>query len=162
MTNTVTVINQPAPPENVREKISALEAAILKIPGTVYGDQPDCPLKHSFGDGIYAREIFTPAGKVIVTKIHKFAHPFFLLKGKCIVVTEEGQKLLEAPYYGMTPAGCKRALYIIEDVTWVTVHPVDILEDGTTETDLDKIEAKIIEKEFPVIQQNIVEQLEEG
>jgi len=131
--------------KELRDKIVTLEKAILDIPGTTYGDQ--FPLKHSFGDGLYAREIQTPAGQIIVTKIHRFAHPFFLLKGKAIIVTEEGEKTIEAPYWGITPAGTKRALYIVEDVIWVTVHRVNIKENGTTEQDLKSIEKDIIELE---------------
>lgn len=127
--------------EELRGKIVALEEAILKIPGTTYGDQSDLPLKHSFGDGVYVREIFAPAGKLIVTKIHKKDHPYFILKGKVSVLTEEGPVLLEAPYYGITPAGTKRVCYIHEDVLWVTVHV-------TEKTDLQEIEEEVIAKDF--------------
>ena len=118
-----------------------LQEAILKIPGTTIGDQADMPLHHSFGEGIYVREIFMPAGKLVISKIHKKAHPYFVLKGVLSVLTEEGPKLIRAPYYGMTPAGTKRVLYIHEDTVWITVHATD-------ETDIEKIEEEIIAKNF--------------
>ena len=37
------------------------------------------PLKHSFADGCYIREVFNPKEEIIVTKIHKVSHPFFLI-----------------------------------------------------------------------------------
>ena len=127
--------------KGIRNGIANLEDAILARPGTVYGDQPDMPLKHSFGENLYVREIFAPKGKIIVTKLHKKAHPFFLLKGVVSVLTDEGPRLIEAPYYGITPAGTKRAIYIHEDTVWVTVH-------ATEEKDLIKIEEDIIAKDY--------------
>ena len=35
------------------------------------------PVKNSFADGCYIREIFNPAGELLITKIHKKEHPFF-------------------------------------------------------------------------------------
>jgi len=127
--------------KELRDKIVTLEKAILDIPGTVYGDQPDCPLKHSFGDGLYVREIYNPANHLIVTKIHKKAHPFFLLKGKMSILTDEGVKIIEAPFYGITPPNTKRVIYTHSEITFVTVH-------ATNETDIEKIEEEIISKDF--------------
>ena len=80
----------------------------------------------------FVREIFNPKGAWIITKIHKVAHPFFLLHGEMSIVTEDGVKRIKAPYHGMTPAGTKRLIFVHEDVVFVTVH-------ATKETDLDKI-----------------------
>jgi len=80
------------------------------------------PLKHSFGNGCYIREITMPANQIIVSKIHKYTHPYFILKGEVSVLTEDGPVRLKAPYYGMTPAGTQRLLYIHEETVWVTVH----------------------------------------
>jgi len=44
------------------------------------------------------------------------------LKGEVSVLTEDGPVRLKAPYYGMTPAGTQRLLYIHEETVWVTVH----------------------------------------
>ena len=62
----------------------------------VYDDKAStkvCPLKHTFSDGIYVREITIPAGMFIVGKIHKHDHPNFLLKGKVVVVTEDRREV---------------------------------------------------------------------
>ena len=129
--------------EEFRQAIVEAESQIKKMPG-VYIDKDTeeiCPLKHSFGDGIYVREIFNPKGALIITKIHKKTHPFFLLKGKMMIATEAGVVTLEAPYQGMTKAGTKRAIYALEDVTFVTVH-------ATNKTDLDEIEEEIISNNF--------------
>jgi len=99
------------------------------------------PLKHSFADGCYIREIFNPKGELLVTKIHKVSHPFFLLKGDMTILMEDGIKRIRAPHYGITPAGTKRIIYCHEDCIFVTVH-------ATKLTDIDKIEEEVIAKDF--------------
>ena len=99
------------------------------------------PLKHSFADGCYIREIFNPKGELLVTKIHKVSHPFFLMKGDMTILMEDGIKRIKAPHYGITPAGTKRIIYCHEDCIFVTVH-------ATKLTDIDKIEEEVIAKDF--------------
>ena len=105
------------------------------------GSEKSNPVKHSFADGCYIREIFNPAGELIVTKIHKKEHPFFLMKGKMTILTENGFEYREAPYYGITYPGTKRVIYAHTDCLFVTVHV-------TNETDLEKIEEEVIAKDF--------------
>ena len=87
------------------------------------------PLKHSFADGLYAREIFNPKGELIITKIHKVNHFYFLLKGDMSIMTENGPVRIKAPHYGVTKAGTKRIIYTHEECVFVTVH-------ATKETDI--------------------------
>ncbi len=98
-----------------------------------------CPLKHTFSDGIYVREIFIPAGMFIVGKIHKHDHPNFLLKGEVIVVTEDGTEELVGPLSIISKAGTKRALYAKTDLVWTTVHA-----NPTNTEDLKELEKEII------------------
>lgn len=122
-----------------REAMTKIQNKIDEMPGVMHGN---CfPLEHKFGDGLYVREIFMPKGMLIVSKIHKFTHPYFVLKGKCSVLTEEGIIRIQAPFYGMTKAGTKRILYIHEDSVWVTVH-------ATEEKDVEKIEEHIVTTDF--------------
>ena len=126
--------------EYIRNGILKVEEKLSNMPGAIiWHDNDDSllPLKHIFVDGAYVREIFMPAGTLLTSKIHKKRHPYFVLKGKCSVLTDEGVQKIEAPFYGITEPGTKRVLYINEDTTWVTVHV-------TEETDLDKIEKEII------------------
>jgi hypothetical protein len=78
---------------------------------------------------------------LIVTKIHKITHPYFILKGEVSVLTEEGVVRLKAPYSGITKAGTKRIVYVHEDTIWITVHV-------TNETDIAKIEEQVIAKDY--------------
>lgn len=83
------------------------------------------PVKHTFIGGCYVREIFNPKGELIVTKIHKKAHPFFLLKGEMSILTEKGVKRIKAPYSGVTLIGTRRIIFTHEPCVFVTVHAVD-------------------------------------
>ena len=99
------------------------------------------PLKETFLDRQYIREIFNPAGQIIVTKIHKVEHPFFLLQGEMSIITEKGEEHISAPYYGVTTVGTKRIIYTHTDCTFVTIHPTEL-------KDTDKIEEEVIAKNY--------------
>lgn len=117
-----------------REKIIIFQRILESIPGSVKGNSDLCPLKHSFADGIYVREIFIPKGTFVVGKIHKHAHPNFLLKGKVSVYTEQNKlEVLEAPLSMISAPGTKRVVYAHEDSVWVTVH-ANPEEDRDVET----------------------------
>lgn len=126
-----------------REDIVEFEKNFAILPIAVSGAELDklCPLKHTFVDGAYVREIFMPKGTLLTSKIHKIKHPYFIMQGKCSVLTDKGVQHIQAPYHGITEPGTKRVLYIHEDTIWITVHV-------TKETDLKKIEEQIIAKNF--------------
>lgn len=128
--------------EESRERIMEFQEILSQSEGAVFGDSDLCPLKHSFADGQYVREMFIPKGVVIVGKIHKHSHPNFLLKGKVSVFTEQdGVQELEAPLSMVSSPGTKRVVYAHEDTIWITVHK-------TNSTDLVEIEEEIISKNF--------------
>ena len=99
------------------------------------------PIKHTFAGGCYIREIFNPAGLLLVTKIHKKEHPFFLMKGKMSILTEDGIKTVEAPHNGITPPGTKRVIFTHEDCVFITVH-------ATNKTTPEEVEEDVIAKDF--------------
>lgn len=118
------------------------------MPGAVFGDSAQLPLKHYFADGVYVREIFIPKGYVLTGKIHKHVHPNFLMQGSVIVVTEHGgREHLKAPLCMISQAGTKRAVLALEDTIWVTVH-----HNPEGETDLEKLEEWIIAKDYTALQ----------
>lgn len=138
----------PAPSKKiveVRDKIVAFETELAKHPEAFFGDTDNMPLRHSFADGCYVREIFIPKGMIYVGKIHKFSHPRFLLAGTLLVCTESGgAEYMRAPSYMITPAGTKRIGVALEDTIIVTVHVTD-------ETDIDKIEDYVIARNYEEI-----------
>ena len=126
-----------------RENIMTLENQITDIEGTLVGKELHelNPVKHSFADGCYIREIFNPAGLLLVTKIHKKKHPFFLMKGKMSILTENGVQHVEAPHHRITYPGTKRVIYTHTDCIFVTVH-------ATESTNIEEIEEAVIAKDF--------------
>lgn len=86
----------------------------------------ECPIKHRFVPGMYIREIFMPAGSVIISATHKQTHPFVISIGLVRVVSEhEGAVEYAAPFTGITQAGTRRLLYTVTDCIWTTFHPTD-------------------------------------
>lgn len=109
-------------------------------------EQTECPVRERLVGGQYLRECTMPAGILVVSKMHKCEHPFFVTKGKVSVFTEgQGWELIEAPFTGITKPGTKRILYTHEDTVWTTVHRTD---KGSIEEVVDDIivNDKILEK----------------
>ena len=121
-----------------REKISDLEQDIIDAghtPGEVMHKAN--PVKHTFAGGCYIREIYNPANELIITKIHKKEHPFFLMKGEMSILTEEGIQHIHAPYQGVTKPGTKRAIYTHEECIFITVH-------ATENTNIEDVEEEVV------------------
>jgi hypothetical protein len=128
----------------IREKILTFENRLSQIPGAFLGDNDCCPLKHTYADGVYVREIFIPKGLMIVGKIHRHSHPNFLMQGEVSVLTEEGAQRIKAPLSMISPAGTKRVVYTHADTVWITVHV-------TEKTDLTEIEEQIIAPSYEAL-----------
>jgi len=145
---------QKSPPlKAMIDKMLEFESVLGSMPGAKFDDDA-CPLKHTFTDGLYIREMRAPKGMLNVSKLHKTTHPYFILKGEFSVLTENGMKRIKAPYTGITKAGTKRIVYFHEDTTWITVHP-----NPNNETDLEKIEDELIAKNYEELPENIRENI---
>lgn len=122
-----------------REGVTEFEKHLSLQEEAFFGDSEYCPLKHSFSDGIYVREIAIPEGTYIVGKLHKHSHPNFLLSGTVDVVTEFGKETLTGPLSMISEAGTKRALHAITPLVWITVHA-----NPTNTQDLKELEKIVI------------------
>ena len=122
-----------------RENISDLEKSITEAEGGMTGEvlHTTNPVKHSFAGGCYVREIYNPANELIITKIHKKEHPFFLMKGEMSILTEDGIEHIKAPYQGITKVGTKRAIYTHEECIFITVH-------ATGNTSIEDVEEEVV------------------
>lgn len=117
----------------IGEKIDRIEAVLSTCP------QLDHQMVHRFTPGMYLRQITMPAGSIYTSKIHKTEHPYFVMSGLVSVMREDGTwQHIKAPHVGITKTGTRRVLAVHEDTVWITAH-------ATEETDLDKIEEKVIE-----------------
>jgi hypothetical protein len=131
--------------EQIRERILAMESAMRSVEASGGGatSQLDelMPLKHLFAPGAYGRQITVPAGHWVIGKIHKHAHLNFVMKGRCVVLTEEGPMVIQAPFSFVSSVGTKRVVLALEELVWATVHLTD-------KTDLEQIEDEVIAKSY--------------
>jgi hypothetical protein len=80
-------------------------------------------LSHLFADGLYGRIITMPANTLVMTCVHKVENITTVVTGKCEVVRPDGtRETIIAPAFFVTPANTERAVYVIEESTWITVH----------------------------------------
>jgi quercetin dioxygenase-like cupin family protein len=138
---TVHATNEALSTTEYREKITAVEKRMRALPGVMIGNS--APLEHTFAQGMYVRKIIMPPGYIVVTKIHKFSHPAFILKGTLTIIEEGGARTVSAPAQFITPAGTKRLVICHDEVVWVTVHL-----NETEERDTDKLEDMLTAKTF--------------
>lgn len=110
-----------------QKQILELEATCKKQ------EQVDVLVEHFFANGVYARQMYLPAGIVGVGKIHRFENICVVSKGKVRVTTDEGSEVITAPATFVGKAGVKRVLLAIEDTIWTTFHT-------SLDDDLEKIE----------------------
>ena len=109
----------------------------------VKGDSEVFPLKHTFTDGVYIRQMSMEKDSFVIGKIHKHNHVWFLLTGHIVVVDENDSVEHIAPCYVEAPAGSKRVIYAHEDSVWVNVHA-----NPTNTQDLEELESLIIAKDY--------------
>jgi quercetin dioxygenase-like cupin family protein len=129
-----------------KEEISKLEELLInnsKDLRIVVGDSEVFPLKHTFVDGVYIREMGMKADTFVISKIHNLKHAWFLMKGRLTVLTDEETKEYIAPCYVVAKPGAKRVIYAHEDSTFVTVHP-----NPNNEENLELIEPNLVSKSF--------------
>lgn len=93
---------------------------------------------HRFAPGVYARELFIPAGQMIVGKPHKTEHLNIISGGTISYATVDGFNTVSAPYTFTSKAGIQKVVYAHTDTTWTTIHPTD-------ETDLVKLEHELVD-----------------
>ena len=108
-----------------RKKIETLEKALLinNDPHIVKGNTKFFPLKHSFSEGVYIREMLMEKDGMIIGKLHKYSHTWFLMQGEIMVATDHGTDVYIAPCYVNAPAGAKRVIRALEDSVFINVHP---------------------------------------
>ena len=97
------------------------------------------PLTHTFSDGVYAREIFMPKGMIVIGHVHRTKHLNIVSTGKARVFYDGEMHEITAPYTFESEAGVRKALFILEDMFWTTIHVTD-------ETNQDKLDDILIDK----------------
>lgn len=131
----ITILDNPS--DEMRGRIAEFEAILAKHPDATFGDTDNLPVEHLFGGGMCIRQMFLPKGTVVVGKIHRHAHPNFLMQGEVIVVTEDGgREHIKAPHSMISSAGTKRVVYVIEDAIWAVVHKTETTDPKILEQEV--------------------------
>ena len=140
MSEVTTRQNNQIEKQELRQGIAALEAVARAHPDSF--DTLD--VMHHFTPGIYCRTVLMRAGEIIVGKIHKREHIVVVSAGRASVISEEfGAKEIVAPAVFKSPPGVKRALHILEDMVWTTIHK------NTSDTeDMSELEDELIAKDY--------------
>ena len=97
------------------------------------------PLKHTFADGIYVRQMSMDQGSIVVGAIHKHLHVWFLLTGHISVVTEDATEDYIAPCYVVATPGTKRVIYANKQSIFVNIH-----KNPTNSQDIKWLEKEIV------------------
>ena len=133
---------------NSREKILAFENALISVADgiDIEGDGKHivteskiAPIKHTFADGVYIRQMDMAMGTIVVGAIHKHLHVWFLLTGDVTVSTEDSTEDYIAPCYVVSTPGVKRVILANEDSIFVNVH-----KNPSNTQDTDQLEKEIV------------------
>ena len=108
------------------------------------------PLKHTFADGIYVRQMTMKQDSVVVGAIHNHLHVWFLLTGHITVATEDSTEDYIAPCYVVSTPGVKRVIHANKESIFVNIH-----KNPNNTKDLDKLEAEIVSKNYEEYEQYI-------
>jgi hypothetical protein len=129
------------------ENIDALKDLMFsgKEEDGFYGDGkniatiPDIPIKHSFADQLYVRQMDLKKNHVIIGAVHNHLHIWFLLTGK-VMINNNGEKIEHiAPCYTVSKPGSQRVILALEDSIFVNVH-----KNPTNTKDISKLEKEIV------------------
>ena len=134
-----------------REEIQALQDVLISEADgkNIEGDgnhivhSDNFPLKHTFADSIYVRQMDMKAGSAVIGAIHNHLHVWFLLTGRLAVVTEDSTEEFIAPCYVVASPGSKRVIYAIEDSIFVNVH-----KNPKNIKNIEKLEKEIVSLTF--------------
>lgn len=116
------------------------DAILLNIMRSIPSDRliTELPVVHYFAPGIYIRQVFMKAGSFIIGEVHRTAHLNNVMTGSARVLINGNVKEVKAPDTFSSDAGVRKALLILEDMVWQTIHPTD-------ETDVEKLKEMLIE-----------------
>ena len=136
---------------NKRKEIQKLQDNWVSIADgvNIIGDGPtvvhcdEFPLKHSFADGVYVRQMDMKKGSAVVGHIHNHEHVWFLLTGNLAVATEKTVEEYIAPCYVIAQPGSKRVIYALEDSIFVNIH-----KNPSNTKDIEKLEKDIVSTTF--------------
>ena len=116
------------------DKVMALQAELSKLP------QYEPETRHYFHGGMYCREVWRPAGVLVVGAVHKKEHFYLIVSGTVGITTDDGILHVTGPHLLCSKPGTKRAVYAETDTLCMTFHRVE-------SDNVDDAEAELVEKD---------------
>jgi len=126
--------------ELTREAIMRLEAELRLLP------QIDPPVRHFFASGLYGREMFMPAGSLVIGGIHLVEHICMVLGDVSVFTAGQGLVRISGCETFVSPAGAKRALMAHAGTWFTTIHA-----NHDDERDIAVLEARFIAPSFEAL-----------
>lgn len=121
-----------------RRSVLEIEEFLKQFP------QEEVPVKHTFGGGVYLREIKAPADTVMTGAIHRYETMNVLVSGTILMGTPDGPKELTGPMTFATPPGTKNVGITKTEVIWINIIPTD-------STDIEEIERDMLVPDFETL-----------
>jgi len=97
------------------------------------------PLKHTFADQIYVRQMEMKQGTMVVGAVHNHKHVWFLLTGHLTISNNKDIQDYEAPCYVVSEPGSQRVIYANEDSIFVNIH-----KNPTNTENIEELEKEIV------------------
>lgn len=108
------------------------------------GQRESPPLKHSFCNGMYMRELFIPKGTLIAGVVHKVACLNICSSGDIDILTEHGMLRAGAGFTAVSQPLTQKLGYAYADTVWINVFRTDLLDVAAIEAELFMSEAEMI------------------
>ena len=139
---------------NIKELITSKEQSIEKLTSLIIANEDGemflgngkdivhnnaVPLKHSFADQVYIRQMEMKQDTLVVGAIHKHLHVWFLLTGNLTISTINGVEDYIAPCYVISKPGTQRVIYANEDSIFVNIH-----KNPTNNKKIEELEKEIV------------------
>ena len=114
---------------DIRQRVEQLQFEVSKLP------QYEPQTKHTFHGGMYCREVWRPAGVLVIGKVHKKEHFYVIIYGTVRITTDDGVQTITGPCVLSSSPGTKRAVYAETDALCATFHRVETttIEDAESE-----------------------------
>lgn len=91
-------------------------------------------------EGLWSRRVYMPAGTCLITEVHGVQHQFAVLTGSALVWTYETNWIMvNAPDAGVTEPGTRRLFRVLEDMIFITFHPMPDAMDISEEEFLRRV-----------------------
>lgn len=101
---------------DMRSRVERLQQEVSKLP------QYEPETKHYFHGGMYCREVWRPAGVLVVGKVHKQEHFYLIVSGAVLITTDTGAERVTGPHLFLSKPGTKRAVLAETDALCMTFH----------------------------------------